>query len=66
MAVRTRTTNATETARKILETGRTTEELLAAAGFALVGISDQIAYLIGMAEAENADHEAWKAANARR
>lgn len=65
MTVRTKTTNATETARKMLEAGGGHEAMTRAVGFALVGISDQIAYLIGMVEAENAEHEQWKADNAR-
>jgi hypothetical protein len=60
MAIRTKTTNATELARKILEDNRGQEACTRAIGFALVGLSDQIGYLIGLAEAENAEHEAWK------
>jgi hypothetical protein len=60
MAVRTRTTNATETARKMLEDNRGQEACTRAIGLALVGLSDQITYLIGMVEAENAEHEEWK------
>jgi hypothetical protein len=60
MAVRTRTTNATETARKMLEDNRGQEACTRAIGFALVGLSDQIAHLIGIVEAEQADHEEWR------
>jgi hypothetical protein len=61
MAVRTKTTNATELARKILEDTRAEgSELSRAIGFALVGLSDQIGHLIDLAEAENAEHEEWK------
>lgn len=61
MATRIKTTNATETARKMLEAGGGQESMTRAVGFALVGISDQIAYLTSMVEAEQAESEAWRA-----
>lgn len=57
------TASALEIARGLLEMDGGQESMTRAVGYALMGIGNQLGYLIHMVEQENAEHEAWKAAH---